>query len=186
MAPIRQFPPVLRVMAVSSRHSEAFPWAIERAQRQWGPIDFVSEVFDFSETGFYTKTMGEGLQKQLLAFRELMPQEEIVDSKHDSNGWEEEFESMRGWEEERPINLDPGYITEAKLVLATTKDRDHRIYLDSGIFAEVTLFYQGLKWQSSRWTYPDYRREDFHEFFERCRLRLRERYAADDFEWANK
>jgi hypothetical protein len=55
------------------------------------------------------------------------------------------------WPEPRPLNLDPGYLTEAKLVLATTKDRNHRLYLDRGIFAEVTLCYQrgGSGWRAS-------------------------------------
>ena len=178
MAEIRKFRPVLRVMAIASRHAQAFDWAAAKAAEHWGPVEFSSERFDFSETSFYTKTMGTGLQKQLLAFTDLIQQDKIVESKHDSNAWEDEFKALQPWEESRPINLDPGYITEAKLVLATTKDRDHRIYLRNGIFAEVTLFYQGLRWQSSRWTYPDYKRDDFHEFFERCRLWLRERYAA--------
>ncbi|QEG24558.1 DUF4416 family protein [Mariniblastus fucicola] len=177
MGEIREFRPVLRVMAVSSRHDEAFDWTIEKAVQHWGPLEIASPPFDFSETGYYQKTMGEGLKKQLLAFTDLIPQDEVVESKLDSNQWEEEFKSLRFWDEPRPINLDPGYITEAKLVLATTKDRDHRIYLRKGIFAEVTLFYQDLRWQSSRWTYPDYERDDFHVFFDQCRDWLRDRYA---------
>ena len=62
-------------------------------------------------------------------------------------------------------------------MLATTKDRDHRVFLRDGVFAEVTLFYQGNRWQGSRWTYPDYRREDFHAFFDQCRNYLRNVYA---------
>lgn len=58
-------------------------------------------------------------------------------------------------------------------MLATTKDRDHRIYLDNGIFAEVTLHYRQGVWEKSRWTYPDYQRPDFHEFFNQCRAYLR-------------
>ena len=105
----------------------AFDWATQKAVEQWGPVQFASPRFDFSETGFYTKTMGEGLQKQLLAFTQLIQQDIVVDSKLQSNVWEDEFKALQEWEEPRPINLDPGYLTEAKLVLATTKDRDHRI-----------------------------------------------------------
>lgn len=177
MGEIRKYRPVLRVMAVSSRHDDAFTWAIEKATQNWGKLLVQSDRFDFSETSYYTKTMGDNLQKQLLAFEELVQQDLIVESKLDSNKWEEEFSSLRSWQEKRPINLDPGYLTEAKLVLATTKDRDHRIYLREGIFAEITLFFQGNHWQSSRWTYPDYRRSDFHRFFDNCRELLRDRYA---------
>ena len=71
--------------------------------------------------------------------------------------------------EPRPLNLDPGYITPAKLVLASTKDHAHRIYLRDGIFAEVTLVYRQRKWQPLEWTYPDYRRDDYQRFFTQCR-----------------
>jgi hypothetical protein len=177
MGEVREHRPVVRVMAVSSRHDEAFDWALEKASKHWGPTLLTSERFDFSETSYYTKTMGDGLKKQLLAFEELIQQDLVVDSKLESNDWENEFNALRTWEESRPINLDPGYLTEAKLVLATTKDRDHRLYMSRGIFAEVTLFFQGNRWQSSRWTYPDYKRDDFHTFFDQCRLLLRDRYA---------
>ena len=63
------------------------------------------------------------------------------------------------------MNLDPGYITPAKLVLASTKDHAHRLYLADGIYAEVTLAFRGKQWQPLEWTYPDYRRADFQEFF---------------------
>ena len=52
--------------------------------------------------------------------------------KRRSNDWETEYRDSHPHPEARPLNLDPGYLTEAKLVLATTKDRDHRIYLSQG------------------------------------------------------
>jgi hypothetical protein len=75
--------------------------------------------------------------------------------------------------EPRPLNLDPGYLTPAKLVLASTKDHAHRIYLSRGIYAEVTLFYKDRHWQPREWTFPDYRRADYQEFFSQCRAYLR-------------
>jgi hypothetical protein len=76
----------------------------------------------------------------------------------------------------RPLNLDPGYLELAKLVLASTKDHAHRIYLGQGIHAEVTLQYrQKAGWQPQPWTFPDYRRADYHEFFDRCREYLHRR-----------
>jgi len=41
-------------------------------------------------------------------------------------------------------------------VLATTKNYAHRIYLGGGIYAEVTLRYQGGTFRPWPWTYPDY------------------------------
>ena len=41
----------------------------------------------------------------------------------------------------RRVNLDPGLLSLANLILATTKNRSHRIPLFDGIYAELTLLY---------------------------------------------
>ncbi|NQT00025.1 MAG: DUF4416 family protein [Candidatus Omnitrophica bacterium] len=61
------------------------------------------------------------------------------------------------------MNLDPGYITAAKLVLATCKNYAHRIYLDKGIFAEVALQFRQRGFQPQPWTYADYRSQEYLE-----------------------
>jgi hypothetical protein len=175
MGDITQHKPVLLIAAVTSRHDAAFEWAAARASASWGPIVKRSVLFEFTETNYYQATMGDGLKKQFLAFENLFAPAHIADTKHRSNTWEQEFRSEHDFSEERPINIDPGYISEAKLVLVTTKDRDHRIYLRDGIFAEVTLHFRGREWTHSRWTYPDYQRHDFQDFFTECRQWLRER-----------
>ena len=74
-----------------------------------------------------------------------------------------------GHAEPRPLNLDPGYLTLGKLVLASTKDFAHRIYLQRGIYAEVTLIYRHHRWQHHEFTFADYRRVDYQQFFSQCR-----------------
>jgi hypothetical protein len=97
--------------------------------------------------------------------------------KRQTNDWELEYARQGGHAEPRPLNLDPGYLTLAKLVLASTKDHAHRLYLARGIYAEVTLSYKDRQWQPHPWTFPDYRRVDYQAFFDRCRnlLHARER-----------
>ncbi len=175
MGEIAVHKPVLLITAITSRHPEALQWVAETAAAQWGPIVKTSPVFDFTETDFYTDSMGTDLKKQFIAFERLLDPGNIAPTKHLSNQWEQEFATANAYPEQRPVNIDPGYISEAKLVLVTTKDRDHRIYLREGIFAEVTLHFRGGKWTFSRWTYPDYQRSDFQEFFTECRQWLRER-----------
>jgi hypothetical protein len=113
------------------------------------------------------------LLKQFFAFERLVDPAALADWKLASMGWEADYQRLGRHPEPRPLNLDPGYLTEAKLVLATTKDRDHRIYLSRGIYAENTLFFHRGAWEPRPWTYPDYRRADYHEFFTRCRNYLR-------------
>jgi hypothetical protein len=161
--------PVLFIVAATSRYEDALNWAGTRCESQFGPPLQTSERFDFTETDYYTATMGPALKKQFLAFERLIDPAKLPVIKCQTNEWEAIYAAMRVHPEPRPLNLDPGYITPAKLVLASTKDHAHRIYLGDGIYAEITLMYRQRIWQPMEWTYPDYRRDDYHQFFTRCR-----------------
>ena len=92
------------------------------------------------------------------AFERLIDPSELPQIKLQANDWEAEYTGLGRHPESRPLNLDPGYVTSAKLVLASTKDHAHRIYLSRGIFAEVTLYYKDRHWQHREFTFPNYRR----------------------------
>jgi hypothetical protein len=96
-----------------------------------------------------------------------------------TNRWEEEYAAASDHAESRPLNLDPGYLTLGKLILASTKDFAHRIYLARGIYAEVTLQYKHRRWQHHEYTFPDYRRADYQQFFSECRDTLHERLQKE-------
>ena len=170
--------PVLLITAAFSQYPQALEWSRMKATHTWGSIALTSETFDHNETSYYERSMGPGLKKVFWAFEELVDPARLVDFKLLSNAWEGEYRHAANHPEERPLNLDPGYLTEAKLVLASTKDRDHRLYLDRGVYAEGTLYYSHGRWQTRSWTYPDYQRADYHQFFNRCREYLRERYRG--------
>jgi hypothetical protein len=165
--------PALLIIAASSRYDDALAWGRHQAERELGPLAAASDAFDFTETNYYAAEMGEGLKKQFWAFSKPINPGRLAAIKLTTNLWEAEYAGARQHPEPRPLNLDPGYVTLAKLVLASTKDHAHRIYLADGIYAEVTLSYRGGAWQPFEWTYPDYRRADFHAFFTHCRELLR-------------
>ena len=139
---------------------------------QFGERLLTSESFPFTETDYYLKSMGTDLHKQFLAFETRIDPATLPAIKAQTNRWEAGYAQQAEHPEARPLNLDPGYITRAKLVLASTKDHAHRIYLQDGIYAEVTLGFRKGAWYGLPWTYPDYRREDFQDFFTRCREQL--------------
>ena len=165
--------PVLLMVAASSRYDGALAWARERWHEYYGSIALESEPFAFTETDYYTPTMGVDLKKQFFASVQLVDPGIFAGVKRRTNAWETEYADLADHPEPRPLNLDPGYITLAKLLLASTKDHAHRIYLGDGVYAEVTLNYRHRGWQRLDWTYPDYCREDYHAFFTRCRELLR-------------
>ncbi|MGD9646951.1 MAG: DUF4416 family protein [Pirellulales bacterium] len=165
---------VLPLLAAFSRYGEALDWAREQAEAAWGLLDAASPRFEFAETDYYTAEMGPGLLKQFFVFApsNRWP-ERLAAVKRQTNDWEQAYANLGRHPEPRPLNLDPGYLTLAKLVLASTKDHAHRIYLADGIYAEVTLHRKHGRWQATEWTFPDYRRSEYHDFFSACRERLR-------------
>jgi hypothetical protein len=160
---------VLLIVAAFSRYEPALDWTQATLTSHWGPLLFASPRFQFTETDYYASTMGPELLKQFFAFSTLIPPDRLPDLKLQTNSLEAAYARMGGHSEPRPLNLDPGYLTPAKLVLASTKDHAHRLYVGQGIYAEITLRYHRGAWQPWQWTYPDYRRADFHQFFCRCR-----------------
>ena len=171
--------PVLLVLAAFSRYAEALAWAKARAEATWGPVALESQRFAFDATEYYAPTMGAGIEKCFWAFERFANAEDLPGVKLQTNAWEAEYAKDAGHAESRPLNLDPGYLTQAKLVLASTKDHAHRIYLSQGIFAEVTLFYRDRRWQHRDWTFADYRRADYGRFFSECRDYLHRRLREE-------
>jgi len=172
MGGIKNHPPCLALIAVFSRYDRALDWLNDQVVKQFGPIAIQSQRFEFSESAYYQPTMGNGLKKQFLVLERFYDPSNLASDKLHANQLELDFAASYPTEESRPLNIDPGYFSLTKLVLASTKNREHRVYLRDGVFAEVTLAYRDQKWQTMQWTYPDYQREDFRLFFETARQHL--------------
>jgi len=152
---------VVLITAVSTRHESALAWAQASLEEEYGDLFLVSDVFDFDQTTYYTKSMGDDLKKQFVAHQTLIDPAILPDVKRRTNELEDLYRQQHDHGESRPLNLDPGYISEGKLILASTKNHSHRVYLRDGIFAEITLHYHKKSWQSREWTYPDYKQPEF-------------------------
>jgi Domain of unknown function (DUF4416) len=161
------------MLALFSRHDGALLWTKEQLMRRWGSIVLESEPFDHSETKYYEAEMGTGLKKQFLVFSNGFDPQHLPAAKLFTNSIEEQLAKSKQYPEIRPVNIDPGYMTLTKLVLASAKDRAHRLYMADGIYAEECLYYLDRSWQSRPWTYPDYQRPDFQEFFVKARNLLK-------------
>ena len=136
-----------------------------------GAADLRSEVWDFDFAAHYDSETGPNVQRAFLAFDELMDPGDLAATKVRTNQLEAELAAALGCGVPRPVNLDPGYVDLARLVLATTKDRAHRVYLGLGVHAEVTLTYRRSGFEPWEWTYSDYRTEPYLAFFQQVRAR---------------
>lgn len=164
MGEVKQPIPVKLIVGMLSSEEDLFSQAEDMMSQKFGPIDFKSSLLLFNFTPYYKKEMGEELKRKFISFQKLISPEEIVEAKLFTNKLEKEF--LYPHSHNRRLNLDPGYLTFSKVVLATTKDYQHRLYLDKGIYGEVTLRYKRKKgFTPCEWTYPDYRSPEYLEIF---------------------
>jgi len=144
--------PVKLIVSIFASTAGILNDAINRLSALYGQPDFVSSQMPFNYTDYYNPEMGEKLVRRFLSMEKLIRPESLPDVKLATN--EIEKESMR--DGHRLMNIDPGYLSQAHLILATGKGYTHRPYLRDGIYADLTLIYQGKKFCSLPWTYPDY------------------------------
>jgi hypothetical protein len=131
----------------------------------FGKTDFESKNLAFTHSDYYEKEFGTGLLRKFISIKRLVLPSDLPQIKITANKIEEKL----AIDKRRTINIDPGYVDLAKLILASTKDYVHRIYLDGGIFAETTLFYRENSFKPQEWTYPDYRTPEYIEIFNEIR-----------------
>lgn len=135
-----------------------------------GALDFESPEIPFEGTSYYSEEMGEGLKRKIITFDTLIPREKLKETKILTTGLEEDFAQ----EEKRTINIDPGYVAQEHVILATGKGFSHRPYLGSGVYADLTLIYRGDEYNTLEWTYPDYGTQEMRSIFQD----LRKRYVS--------
>jgi len=137
-------------------------------KRSFGPIDYTSKEIDFDYTSYYEDEMGPNLKRTFYSFSKLIAPEKLPLIKAKTIGLEKDV-ARRIKTARRPINIDPGYLNDAKLILASTKDYYHRIYLGKAIYGELTLSYRDRSFQPMEWTYPDYRTSAYITIFNEIR-----------------
>lgn len=134
--------------------------------KRFGPVDRESEPFPFTQTDFYAAEMGTGLKRRFLSLAMLRESEDLAQMKVYSNFVEKDFaQKFASKGVKRPVNIDPGYLTLMKVVLATTKNAAHRVYMQQGIYGESTLQYVDGQWRPWPWTYPDYATPGYLNYF---------------------
>lgn len=157
--------PVKLISSVFSSDPAFIKKAEEMLEGEYGRIDGRSGILAFDRTDYYEEEFGRSLKREIVSFGTLVRADDICRVKIKTNEIEKKLSSGG----KRRANIDPGYLTDAKLVLLTTKDYSHRIYLGGRIFAEVTLFYKDGSFRAWPWTYPDYASEKLVSFFNKLR-----------------
>lgn len=157
MATARAYSKCALVIGVLSTAEERRAELLSVLQKNFGPIESQSPSMDFSFTDYYDSEMGDRPKRYLLLFQNLVDPSDLADIKIRTNELEKLFATAEG---NRHVNLDPGVLSLSSFILATCKDRSHRIPLHDGIYGETTLIYKDHDFQSLPWTYADYRSDE--------------------------
>ncbi len=165
MGSIRKTQPVKLITGFIFKNEKILLKAESILRRYLGEFDFQSDIIPFTHTNYYEKELGKDLLRKFVSFKKLILPGKLSKIKILTN----KIEVKLSYLPNRLINIDPGYVDLAKLVLASTKDFMHRIYLDKGIYAEVTLSYQDKNFKHWDWTYPDYRSPEYIAIFTKIR-----------------
>lgn len=142
--------------------------AFEMMEEAFGRTDSVSDIFHFRVSDYYRPEMGERIYRRFASFGNLVHPGSLASIKIRTNQIEEELAS----EGKRKVNLDPGVLDYDKFVLASCKYNGQKIYLDQGVWADLTLRYSKGCFEPYPWSFPDFKKGDYEGVF----LSVREIY----------
>src|SRR4051812_17696692 len=118
MGSIRTFNPVKLFVGVLVSERSLIAAVKNRMTALYGTIDHESSVIPFDFTDYYSEEMGDIIDRVFFSFEQLIDADQLAGIKRRTNEIEAEFSAGV----KRPVNLDPGYLEHAKVILASTKN----------------------------------------------------------------
>ena len=164
--------PVKLIVGILAADENALNTAREKITAEFGKAGSVSEIFPFDKTDYYKEQTGENILRQFVTIEDLIEPGRLARIKHKTNEIEKQLAEVLDSPHPRPVNLDPGYMEPSKLVLASTKNFAHRIYIGDNMYAEITLRFDKGKWVDHPHTFPDFKDSRYHEFLSKVREKL--------------
>lgn len=162
----RSAPGVKLITGILYPDGERLKLVIDEISRLWGEPEFISGSFPFDKTDYY-RDIAPRLFRCFACMPGLIRADALADVKNEARGIESRI--IKEDTSLRAVNIDPGYIDGARLVLASTKDHAHRVYLRDGIYAEVTMRFRFGSWVSFDYTFPDFASGIYNDFLTRAR-----------------
>jgi len=146
------------ILYVAQESCEQAQISLESA---FSSIDYVSPAFDFDSSDYYEKEMGAPIKRRFISFEKLIHPGALPQIKLKTNLFEVDFSV----EARRKVNFDPGYMDFNKVILASAKYNSQKIYLDSGIYADPTLWYEKGRFKPYPHAFPDFKNGMYNQVF---------------------
>jgi hypothetical protein len=142
-------------------HGPAAEKAIALLVERLAPLDSRSAQIPFIVTDYYREEMGDPLFRQFVSFQGLLAPEKLPEIKRFTNRLEKRL-SHAG---KRTVNIDPGFISDANVIIATCKNHYHRVPLRQGIYAHLEYVLKNKQLHCLPWTYPDFQSAAYLDYF---------------------
>ena len=159
------------ISSLFSPQKQLIDKVVSELEEIFGPTDWISPELLFDRTKYYAREMGWPLHRRFISFKNLIRPEDIAGIKLKTNRVENRYLE----DEKRRINIDPGYISLERMILATGKNYTHRIYLAGGIYADLSLIFHRGSFRPLKWTYMDYAEPEIIGYFNDVRERYKKR-----------
>jgi len=169
---IQDIQPVKLIVGILACDEAALEVSRQVLLDAYGEADLVSEVWPFDMTEYYESEAGPNMVRQFMAFKNLIDPGRLAAIKHETNRAEQDLAESLDTPYPRPVNFDPGVIEPSKLILASTKNFAHRIYIGEHMYAEVTMTYNKGNWETFPFTFPDYKSGRYNAFLNKVRQKL--------------
>ena len=142
------------VMAIMYGSNDLLDKTKEILQQKYSPISKESSEFDFNHTTYYEEEFGTNLKKRFIAFEKEISEAELADIKHEITQIEKELSQNN----KRTINIDPGYLNEKELVLASFKQRNEvKTDIGKSVYAHKVIEVVDNKPTTFPHTFKDYK-----------------------------
>jgi len=128
--------------------------------KKYGPIKAEGHVYDFSFTNYYEPEMGKNLKKKFIIFEKEATKEELADVKFFITEIEKKYSNNTG----RTVNIDPGYLSETELQLATFKEKSFKEKIHEKVWVHKVLEFNGDEIKQFFHTFADYKDKKNQEF----------------------
>jgi len=148
--------------AIMFSNRESYNNSIKGLIKKFGKIEKESSEYNFDKyTDYYEKEMRKGLKKKIIIFNKNINEEDLVQIKKFITKMEEKYSIKR----KRKVNIDPGYVSETNVVLASFKKKDFKKDLGQGVYAHEIFKLENGEFKSFWHTFEDYKKEKTKNFF---------------------
>lgn len=169
MARVQKPPAGKAIVSIIYSSMDALADAVKVIEKKLGRVAFETIEIPCSKPEIYREEMGDTLLRRFYSFERETPREALVELKHVCHKIEPLFADNVDDFCFRTVNIDPGIVTPASVIMASHKEYNHSVYLRDGVFAELTLVHARGRFVRLPWTDMDFCHEEAIGFFDRVR-----------------